>query len=193
MSAPGNGAATARDGGDTGGGASATVGASRDRFVIETPNPSAAELQLVGCVLHCTSAPAVLEIGRAVPVEAIHDGLDRVIFAATLRLAERDEWDPANVAREVHAGGYPRDKSAPVTARVVEIMAGCVWPLEWRPHAAEVVEIHARQRVAVLLRSAQQALSDRTLDDLAVMLSDAVDMLASNAAVITALMRRGSL
>lgn len=146
-----------------------------------------AQAQLLGCVLHCGTAREVLTISRAVPAEAIDEPLDRAILAAAVELAERDQWDPASVARTVHLNGYPRDVHGAVTGRIVDLITECAWPSAWQEAAAEVLETYSRRRLAVLLTRAEKALSEQPLTGMAQTLTDAADVARSCGQLVAAL------
>lgn len=145
------------------------------------------EAQLVGCVLHCARGEDVLAIARAVPAEAIEDTLHRAIFGACVDLARPGRWDPASVARQVHLNGWPRDVHGQVTGRIVDLIAECAWPSAWQSAAAEVIETHARRRLAVLLTRTEDALGGQPLDALALSLTDAADVARSCGQLVAAL------
>lgn len=146
------------------------------------------EAQLIGCVLHCPHAEAVLGIARAVPAEAIEDTLHRAIFSAAADLARLGRWDPASVARQVHLNGWPRDVHSQVTGRIVDLLTGCAWPAAWQHAAAEVIELHARRRVAVVLQRTEQALADQPLTHLAASLTDAAAIARSCGDLVASLL-----
>ena len=145
------------------------------------------EAQLVGCVLHCQRAEDVLGIARAVPAEAVEDTLHRAIFGAAADLARLGRWDPASVARQVHLNGWPRDVHGHVTGRIVDLITECAWPSAWQEAAAEVIELHTRRRLAVLLARTEEALGAQPLPALALSLTDAADVARSCGQLVAAL------
>lgn len=145
------------------------------------------EAQLVGCVLHCARGGDVLGIARVVPAEVIEDRLHHAIFTAAVDLARLGRWDPASVARQVHLNGWPRDVHGQVTGRIVDLVADCAWPSAWQEAAAEVIELHARRRLAAVLQRTEDALGGQPLAALEQSLTDAADIVRSCGALLAAL------
>lgn len=181
-------ATTDRDGGDTADGTSATLVGADDR----TGQTRTAEQQLIGCLLWCRTAEQALLIVRAVPADAVDDTLNRAILAACRELAEADRWkQPADVALHVHrAGFFPRDLCGSVHARVCELYADCLWPQDWRLHAAELVEMHARRQIAAFVSSLALALSEGCLEELAARLDTTADAARRSAQMVAGLTDR---
>lgn len=153
----------------------------------DTQPPSLVEAQLLGCMLHARTSAQLIAISRAVPSEALQDALHRAIYAACVDLARADRWDPSEVARRVHLNGWPRDTYGQVTGRIVDLLTGCAWPEQWQPAAAEVLEVHARSRLATILNRTEEALGSQSLTDMALTLTAAAGIAASCGELVAAL------
>lgn len=163
-----HGEATARNGGEPGGGADPSVGDGSDKT---------RELDLLGAMLRCQTPADVKDIMFTVPAEAFSHPLDTAIWRAAEALADNGVCDPVAVVRTVvTAGLWPRDLYHEVTVRVVDAITTCRFdPDEWVTPALDVLYAHGRRTTASKLSHVARILPSARLHDVARELFEAAE------------------
>ena len=138
------------------------------------------EQNLIGRMLSDPTPATVEAVALAVPVEALQEAAHRAIFNAAVELAREGRWNPADVASRAHLNGYPRDLHGTLTATVTGLVH-TPWPTQWRAFAVEVIDLHARRRVAAILTNTGAAMATAPLHELAEVIRSAADVAQSSA------------